>query len=344
MTRSSRLPSERFHRRPSTRERTRAALLARTKKGWLERLHEPPPWWEKGKLLDYRTKRWNEVEEGIRSTSPEKYAEAERQLKNHFDYQAEYAIRKYFELRPNTPYSFEEIYTRMLERHYFNFLTAAKENLSGSSYILARMSLAIGPEKRVLESFEQQNLPKASRFTSHPRFGKASSRKISLLGILPPHIPTTPSRPDIVHYLSGIPEPNRTIVMRYFGVGTAPETLASIAKDYGVTGVRIRQRIRRSLEIIRTRTRPPKSKKKIIRRRRNELIRETLEIFMKKGEGSIKMIKSRDLFSLLRLTYPAINYSTFIRLLTQLEREDRIDHIAYGVYTLRPKGRPRKDH
>jgi predicted DNA-binding protein (UPF0251 family) len=131
---TNRLPSERFFERKTPRQRLRIAQHQQfaqeaLEKPLLEEMHKLPEWWKKEKQLSsqniqrgdktigYITGReTREVEQKIRSLDPLERAWAEERLKSHFDQSAAHSILRYFEIKPQSPYSFEQVYRRVAKR------------------------------------------------------------------------------------------------------------------------------------------------------------------------------------------------------------------------------------
>ncbi len=208
-----------------------------------------------GKIIAYiPSHEMEEVEKKIRSKNPDDYAWAEKRLRSDFDYHAQRAILEYFKWRPHSPYSFEMLYTRILERHYLNFLEKAKENLGRAKYILASIRLAIGPSDRLIKNFEMSNLPRTDRMGEQEK-AKFGNESIELRGLLPPRIRRSPKyRLKVQKLLAGVPKPDRAMILRNYGIGRPKEPMKIIAKDYNLSRQAVQQRINSALERIKTNT------------------------------------------------------------------------------------------
>lgn len=234
-------------------------------KAVLQEIHGVPFWFELGKQISFH---WGSLEPAridsfLHSENPMDVFFAEKRLKDHFDYVARRQITMYFSLKPNSPVSFESVYSRMLDRQFAYFvLNAKRKGVISASTLLSR-SFTVSDKSSHLSSFED------SFVKGEDSFGEWRKNNIRTRFFSPPSFEDVHSnvqkqreneqlfsRRELLRYLSIIPsERNRGILCRFFGIGMAKESAIHIARSLGITRGRVHGIVKRELE--RMRNYPP---------------------------------------------------------------------------------------
>lgn len=227
----------------------------------LERLHSPPAWWVKGKQLGTGSAAKSDratigqIEKILRDSekNPTDWQGklAINRLEKSFRYYAERSIRKYFELRPESGYSFEQIYSEMMKVTFPTLVKSTREKgyIKALGRILKR-NLAIGNKENLIKNFEKsylrkKELPGRFRLGRAQRYLLLEPEKLAKY----PYGPVIPSLFEKLKHIPTLTGLEREVL--YLRFGPSPKTLEEIGTEKGFSIDKIRQIENRALERLR---------------------------------------------------------------------------------------------